>query len=95
MPDLVGVPLADIAQRWAVHFRDANRLAAQYGGNAADWAKVRTSSFPPSDGEPFEIHAYANEVTGQIVEEKTKFAWGWDSVSANTFRLEWRMGRTP
>ena len=37
----------------------------------------------------FEIHAYANEVTGQVVEPKTKFAWVWGGSGADPFELEW------
>lgn len=85
--------------------RDAERLAAQYGGNAADWAKVTSTrrgvamdgTIIPSAGQTtgqavpnaiarpatvdaaadanlrlasFEVHAYRNTVTGQVVEPK-------------------------
>jgi len=50
--------------------RDAPRLAAQYGGNAADWAKVSTESFKAVDGSVIAAHAYRNVVTGLVVEVK-------------------------
>jgi hypothetical protein len=52
---------------------DINRLVSQYGGDAADWAKVRSSSFTAADGTRFEVHAYRNVRTGETFELKTKF----------------------
>ncbi|SIQ58169.1 Possible hemagglutinin [Pseudacidovorax sp. RU35E] len=54
-----------------VPLRDASRLAAEYGGSASDWSKVSSSSYTGADGVKFEIHAYRNPVTGQLVEPKT------------------------
>lgn len=54
-----------------VPLRDAPRLAAQYGGDASNWSKVTSSSYTASDGTQYEIHAYKNAVTGQVVEPKT------------------------
>ncbi|TCV90941.1 VENN motif pre-toxin domain-containing protein, partial [Biostraticola tofi] len=51
--------------------RDAPRLAAEYGGNASDWSKITSSSYKAADGTVFEIHAYRNTVTGQMVEPKS------------------------
>ena len=53
--------------------RDAQRLAAQHGGNSGDWVKIRSSNYKAADGVSFEIHAYQNKLTGKIVELKTKF----------------------
>lgn len=53
--------------------RDVQRLQSQYGGDAADWAKIRSSNYKASDGTSFETHAYQNVKTGQVVELKTKF----------------------
>ena len=56
------------------NLRAGKRLAKEYGGEASDWVKVSTSNYKPSDGSrSFEIHAYRNNKTGQIVEPKTKF----------------------
>ncbi len=52
---------------------DSERLAESYGGAAADWAKMRSSSFTAADGVKFETHWYQNVKTGQQVEFKTKF----------------------
>ena len=56
------------------NLREGKRLAKKYGGQASDWVKVSTPNYKPSDGSPsFEIHAYRNNKTEQIVEPKTKF----------------------
>ena len=57
-----------------VAFRDAQRIAQQYGGNAADWVKKSSSSFLSRDGTRFETHWVENIRTGQRVEFKTKFS---------------------
>jgi RHS repeat-associated protein len=49
--------------------RDAPRLAAQHGGNAADYAKITVSTLTTA-GDRVTIHAYRNEVTRQIFERK-------------------------
>ena len=54
-------------------FRDAQRIAQQYGGNAADWFKKTSSSYLSRDGNRFEIHWVENIRIGQRVEFKTKF----------------------
>ncbi|WAS57123.1 filamentous hemagglutinin N-terminal domain-containing protein [Burkholderia ambifaria] len=54
-----------------VTLRDAPRLVAEYGGQTGDWSKVSSSSYTASDGSKFEIHAYRNAVTGQVVEPKS------------------------
>ncbi|MEW9899034.1 RHS repeat-associated core domain-containing protein [Chitinivorax sp. PXF-14] len=51
--------------------RDAPRLAAEYGGQASDWAKISSGSYRAVDGLQFEIHAYKNVATGQVVELKS------------------------
>jgi len=50
--------------------RDAPRLAAQYGGNAADWAKVTSEAFNAADGSVIAAHAYRNIPMGKVVEVK-------------------------
>jgi RHS repeat-associated protein len=54
--------------------RDADRLAAQYGGNPGDWQKVASENYNPggAKGGGFETHAYQNVKTGQVVEMKSK-----------------------
>ncbi|MBP0596374.1 hypothetical protein J8I87_43745 [Paraburkholderia sp. LEh10] len=54
-----------------VPLRDAPRLVSEYGGQPSDWSKVSTSSYTAADGSQFEIHAYRNNVTGQVVEPKS------------------------
>jgi len=53
--------------------RDVGRLVDQYGGSASDWSKITSGSRVAADGTRFEIHAYRNVTTGQLVEAKTKF----------------------
>jgi filamentous hemagglutinin len=55
----------------SVPLRDAPRLAAEYGGSPKDWSKVSSSSYTAADGSIFEVHAYRNSITGQVVEPKT------------------------
>jgi RHS repeat-associated protein len=50
--------------------RDAPRLAAEYGGNVADWAKTTSKSFEAVDGSVIAAHGYKNTVTGKVVEIK-------------------------
>jgi RHS repeat-associated protein len=52
--------------------RDAPRLAAQHGGIASEWAKVRSWSYTAADGTKYRVHAYQNIPTGKVVEFKTK-----------------------
>jgi RHS repeat-associated protein len=52
--------------------RDGPRLAAEHGGMASDWAKVRSFSYKAADGKAYEIHAYQHIPTGKVVEFKTK-----------------------
>jgi len=54
-----------------VPLNDVSRLVAEYGGQASDWSKVSSSSYTAADGTQFEIHAYRNAVTGQVVEPKS------------------------
>jgi len=56
-----------------VPFRDAQRVANEHGGNAADWVKKSSSSYTAKDGTRFETHWVENVKTGQRVEFKTKF----------------------
>lgn len=52
--------------------KDAERLAAQYGGEPADCAKIKSSTYEASDLSRFRTHWYKNIKTGQTVEFKTK-----------------------
>jgi hypothetical protein len=51
---------------------DLPRLISQYGGEAADWAKMTTRSAEISPGRSIQLHFYENEATGEIVEMKIK-----------------------
>ncbi|RKH21497.1 hypothetical protein D7X74_00960 [Corallococcus sp. CA047B] len=53
-------------------YRDAPRLGSQHGGNATDWQKVSGGNHVAKDGTKIETHAAQNQVTGQVVELKTK-----------------------
>jgi len=57
-------------------FRDAGRVAQEYGGNPQDWVKVTSSSHVAPDGVQFETHWVENIRTGQRVEWKTKIIGG-------------------
>ena len=70
----VGTVMAGTGAR--VPFRDAQRVAQQYGGNASDWVKKTSSSYLSRDGTRFETHWVENTRTGQRVEFKTKFSGG-------------------
>ncbi|CFU00862.1 YD repeat-containing protein [Burkholderia pseudomallei] len=59
-----------------VPFRNAQRIAAEYGGNPADWVKMTSSTHTARDGVTFETHWVENVRTGQRVEFKTKFPGG-------------------
>jgi hypothetical protein len=59
-----------------VAFRDAGRVASEYGGNPADWVKKTSTSFSAKDGATFETHWVENIKTGQRVEFKTKLPGG-------------------
>jgi hypothetical protein len=51
-------------------FRDAGRVAAEYGGSPADWVKMSSSGFRAADGTTFATHWVENIFTGQQVESK-------------------------
>jgi len=55
-------------------FRDAQRVATQYGGEAGDWVKMSSSSYAAPDATKFATHWVENIKTGQRVEFKTKLA---------------------
>jgi len=69
----VGTPLAGAGT--GTKLRAAERLAADYGGAAGDWAKMGSSSYRGADGFQFETHWYENVLTGARFEFKTKFQW--------------------
>jgi hypothetical protein len=52
-------------------FRNAGDIAQKYGGNASDWAKMKSSSYGEG-GNKFRTHWVENTKTGQRVEQKTK-----------------------
>jgi hypothetical protein len=58
-----------------VVLRDAPRLVNEYGGNLSDWSKIKSSNYTAADGRQFEIHAYRNVITGQVVEPKSIYLW--------------------
>lgn len=68
-----GTPLA--GARTGTKLRAAERLAADYGGGAGDWAKMGSSSYRGADGFQFETHWYESVLTGARFEFKTKFQW--------------------
>jgi filamentous hemagglutinin len=51
--------------------KDSARLVAEYGGQTSDWSKISSQNYKAADGTVFEIHAYRNAITGQLVEPKT------------------------
>ncbi len=53
-------------------FRDAAYKASDYGGQASDWVKVKSSIYTSSDGAKFETHWIQNIKTSQRLEYKTK-----------------------
>jgi hypothetical protein len=58
--------------------RDAPRLAAEYGGNASEWAKMSSSGYTAADGTAFQTHWYESVQTGLRVEPKVTidtFPW--------------------
>ncbi|HEV2465380.1 MAG TPA: RHS repeat-associated core domain-containing protein [Acidobacteriaceae bacterium] len=67
-----GTPIAGAGTKTAL--RDADQLAAQYGGQPGDWQKVASENYKPggAKGGGFETHAYQNVKTGQVVEMKSK-----------------------
>ena len=69
-----GLPIAGRGTNTVL--RDSPRLAAKYGGQPGEWAKMSSSSYTGADGRVFETHWYENGVTGQRVEFKTKFPDG-------------------
>lgn len=54
-------------------FRDAAKVAQQYGGQAADWVKKTSSSFTAADGTKFQTHWVENIKTGAREMYKTVF----------------------
>jgi hypothetical protein len=55
-----------------VPFRNAARVAQEYGGSASDWVKKTSTSYTARDGVQFETHWIENIKTGRRVEFKTK-----------------------
>jgi hypothetical protein len=53
-------------------FRDATRLAKEYGGSPSDYAKMKSSVHTAPDGQTFRTHWAENTKTGQRYEYKTK-----------------------
>jgi hypothetical protein len=55
------------------YLRQAERLAAQYGGNAEDWVKnVSKDVFDSPTGLKYQVHYYMNTATDLVVETKSK-----------------------
>ena len=55
-----------------IAFRDAPRVAQQYGGSASEWVKKTSSTYVARDGRHIETHWVENIRTGERVEFKTK-----------------------
>ena len=68
-----GTSLAGAGSKPYTPLRASEGLAENYGGNAADWSKMGSSSYRGADGRVFETHWYENAVTGVKTEFKTKF----------------------
>jgi hypothetical protein len=64
-----GVSMAGFGAKAPI--KDVERLLRTYGGEAADWAKVKSSHYK-TGGRSFETHAYRNVKTGEVVEPKVK-----------------------
>jgi hypothetical protein len=56
--------------------RAAGQLAEDYGGDAADWSKMTSSSYEGSDGFQFETHWYQNDQLGIRTEFKVNITGG-------------------
>jgi hypothetical protein len=52
-------------------FRDAERVAAEYGGEASEWAKVSSKAFRAADKATIETHAVQHMPTGRVEEIKS------------------------
>ena len=65
-----GTVIAGTGSRVAL--RNAEKLAAEYGGKATDWVKKTSTSYRGSDGVAIETHWYENVATGERVLRKTK-----------------------
>jgi RHS repeat-associated protein len=64
-----GIPIAGAGTKTVL--RAAERLAKDYGGKAADWAKMTSKAF--NNGiRQIQTHWYENVVNGMRVEQKTK-----------------------
>jgi RHS repeat-associated protein len=66
-----GVPMAGAGAKAPI--KDIERLVGTYGGDAADWAKVKSSHYE-GGGRSFETHGYGNVKTGGVVEPKVKLS---------------------
>jgi RHS repeat-associated protein len=53
-------------------FRDAQKMAEKYGGEATNYVKKSSSNYEAPDGTKMETHWVENTKTGQRYEEKTK-----------------------
>ena len=69
----VGIPQSGANSQPFKPLRAADGLAENYGGNAADWSKMSSSSYTGPDGRMFETHWYENTVEGIKTESKAKF----------------------
>lgn len=64
-----GIPIAGAGTKTVL--RAAERLANDYGGKPADWAKMTSKAF--NNGiRQIQTHRYENVVNGMRVEQKTK-----------------------
>lgn len=65
-----GLPIAGAGTDTVL--RQAERLAVDHGGDAADWSKVTSSAYTAADGQITQTHAYQNKIIDKVVEPKTK-----------------------
>ena len=54
-------------------FRNAGKVAGEYGGQAADWTKRSSSVYRAADGVPFQTHWVQSSATAARVMFKTNF----------------------
>lgn len=66
--------------------RQAERLAVDHGGDAADWSKVTSSYYTAADGQKIQTHAYQNEKIGKSSSRKLKLI---DEAGYENHPIEW------
>jgi hypothetical protein len=74
----IGKSIAGAGAKKAIE--DIDRLVAQHGGRAVDWAKMTSGTFKARNGSKVETHWYENVRTGVRVEFKSKLDDKWGSI---------------